>query len=114
MKTTGKSTLVITWLATITTGGLWPDGTRAQLGDVLLWSGEDDFEDTILPRFLVAGGDPDRIFPVQHVINDGDKRAFDPGQDIPMLYEAAKRLPSPRAVMIDPVVMAIPVGNDSH
>ena len=114
MKTTGKSTLVITWLATITTGGLWPDGTRAQLGDVLLWSGEDDFEDTILPRFLVAGGDPNRIFPVQHVINDGDKRAFDPGQDIPMLYEAAKRLPSPRAVMIDPVVMAIPVGNDSH
>jgi hypothetical protein len=73
--------------------GLWHDFATGESDDALnlvraalfVWSGEDDFEDTLLSRFLAAGGDPDRIFPVQHVINGGDKRAFDPGQDIPML-----------------------------
>ena len=62
MKTTGKSTLVITWLATITTGGLWPDGTRADSA-MYCCGPEDDFGDTILPRFLTAGGDPDGSSP---------------------------------------------------
>jgi putative DNA primase/helicase len=114
MKTAGKSTLCFTFLATISIGGPWPDGTSAEPGDVLVWSGEDDFEDTILPRFLMAGGDPLRIFPVHHVIDGVGKRAFDPGEDLPTLYEAAKRLPNPMALMIDPIVMAVPAGNDSH
>src|SRR5262249_44350388 len=52
--TTGKTTLAIHWAATITSGGRWPDGSQAEAGDVLVWSGEDDPEDTLLPRFLAA------------------------------------------------------------
>jgi putative DNA primase/helicase len=114
LKTAGKSTLGITTLATITRGGEWPDGSRAPLGDVLVWSGEDDFDDTILPRFLAAGGDPVRLFPIEYVIAAGEKRAFDPSRDITALRAAAKQLLDLKMVVIDPVVMAIPTGSDSH
>jgi putative DNA primase/helicase len=113
-KTTGKSTLAITMLATVTRAGLWPDGSRAPLGDVMVWSGEDDFDDTLLPRFLAAGGASARIFPIDYLIVDGQKRAFDPSRDIAALRVAAKQLPDLKIVMIDPIVMAIPTGSDSH
>jgi hypothetical protein len=114
-KTAGKSTLGISFMATITSGGLWPDGTRAARGDVLVWSAEDDFEDTILPRFLAAGGDPDRIYHVAGMLDtDGDKRPFDPAEDLPALQASARQLPDLKLIMIDPVVMAIPSGTDSH
>src|SRR5690242_9805644 len=61
-KGAGKSTLVFSLFAAITAdAGRWPDGTKAPSGSVLVWSSEDDFEDTILPRFLAAGGNPDRL-----------------------------------------------------
>src|SRR3954468_15666343 len=56
-KGAGKSSVVFDLLAKITCGGKWPDGTPAPLGTVLIWSGEDDIADTILPRFVAAGGD---------------------------------------------------------
>ena len=40
-KTTGKSTVSLNLMATATIGADWPDGTRAPIGDVLLWTGED-------------------------------------------------------------------------
>jgi hypothetical protein len=113
-KTTGKSTIAIEFLATITRAGLWPDGSRAPLADAAIWSGEDDFEDTILPRFLAAEGDPARLFPIEHVIVDGQKRAFDPSQHIAVLRDSVKSLPQLKAVVIDPIVLAIPRGSDSH
>jgi predicted ATP-dependent serine protease len=38
---TGKTTIGISIAATITTGGRWPDGSNAEQGDVLIWTGED-------------------------------------------------------------------------
>jgi hypothetical protein len=67
-KTAGKSTLAFTLAAILTSGGRWPDDTQAPCCDVIIWSGEDDFEDTILPRFLAAGGNPKRLYPVTRVI----------------------------------------------
>ena len=39
---TGKTSLALALGAALTTGGRWPDGSRAPVGDVLVWSGEDD------------------------------------------------------------------------
>ena len=39
------------------------NGLTARLrsvGNVIVWSGEDAIEDTLLPRFIAAGGDPSR------------------------------------------------------
>jgi len=58
----GKSTLALTFAATVTTGGDWPDGTRCELdGDVLVMSAEDGLGDTIRPRLNAAGADCTRV-----------------------------------------------------
>ena len=102
----GKSTLAYSLAATITSGGQWPDGTRAPVGDVFVWSAEDALQDTILPRFIAAGGDPSRL------ICDTPEEPFDPARDIPALQEALRDVPDLRLIIIDPVVMA--VAGDSH
>lgn len=65
MKATGKSTIAFDLAAAVSAGGQWPDGSPAPLGDVLIWSGEDGIEDTILPRFAVAGGHLGRVYPIR-------------------------------------------------
>jgi hypothetical protein len=111
-KGTGKSTIGFDLFAQLTVNGKFPDGTAAPTGDVLIWSGEDDIEDTILPRFVVAGGDPDRVCFIEGVIVNGVKRAFDPAMDLPGLLNAARELPDLVAMLIDPIVSATP--GDSH
>ena len=51
----GKTTIALDLAAIITRGGRWPDGTQAEPGDVLFWSGEDDIGDTLKPRLARAG-----------------------------------------------------------
>ena len=54
----GKTTIALSLAATVTRGGVWPDGSRCtQAGDVLIWSGEDAPEDTLAPRLVAAGAD---------------------------------------------------------
>lgn len=109
---TGKTTIVIDLAATVTRGGKWPDGTQAEAGDVLIWSGEDDPEDTLLPRFLAAGGVCERIHFVKSVAADGKKRPFDPSIDMGALATAAGSVPNLKMVIVDPVVLM--VAGDSH
>jgi hypothetical protein len=77
-----------------------------------VWSGEDSAADTLLPRFIVAGGDRDKIHFVANVIAGGKKRPFNPSIDMPALTEAAKSLPRLGMIIVDPVVMM--VAGDSH
>lgn len=109
---TGKTTIAMSFAATISTDGLWPDGTRAGLGDVLIWTGEDGIGDTLVPRLLAAGGDPARVHFVNATRDRGKARTFDPAVDMARLVEAARRLPQLHLVILDPVVAA--VGGDSH
>jgi putative DNA primase/helicase len=113
-KAAGKSTIAFDLLARVSVGNQWPDGTAAELGDVLIWSGEDGIEDTILPRFVAAGGDLARIYPIKNVISAGESRPFDPSTDIHALIEMAMKLPDLKIVVTDPVVLALPAKSDSH
>lgn len=108
---TGKSTVAFSIAAAVSAGGAFPDGFRAAPGDVLIWSGEDDARDTIVPRFMAAGADLSRIHIVRGVI-DGERRPFDPATDAPLLAEAAARLGNIALVIVDPLVSA--VAGDSH
>jgi hypothetical protein len=115
----GKSTLLLSLLATITTGGLWPgaDGLLAPQGSVLIWSGEDNVEDTLMPRFKAAGGDPASVNFVRGVFDpdmEGNdiKRSFDPAHDLPRLLQHARQIKNLKAIMVDPIVSA--VTGDSH
>jgi putative DNA primase/helicase len=109
---TGKTTCALAMAATVTTGGYWPDGTRCPAGDVLVWSGEDDPADTLLPRLMASGADRSRVFFVGDTVEDGQRRPFDPSNDTPALLAAARKLPALRFILVDPVVSAI--AGDSH
>jgi hypothetical protein len=70
----GKSHIGLYFAALITAGGAWPDGSATSAyGRVLVMSAEDDPEDTLKPRLLVAGADPDKIFVVHAVRALDDK-----------------------------------------
>ncbi len=109
----GKTTIAVGALASIaTTGGRWPDGSRCKPGNVIVWSGEDDPSDTLLPRFIAAGGDRSRIFFVQGTRDDGGLHPFDPARDMEQLVSAIRDAGGASLVIIDPVVSA--VTGDSH
>ncbi len=108
----GKTTIAIGVAATVSIGGRWPDGTRAEQGNVLIWSGEDDPADTLLPRLIAAGADKDRCYFVSGARVDGEVIPFDPARDMAALMAAAERIGNVRLLVVDPVVSA--VAGDSH
>jgi hypothetical protein len=107
----GKTTVLLALGATITIGGRWPDGSLAVVGDIAIWSGEDDPADTLVPRLISCGADLNRVHFINGVFTDGEQRSFDPANDMPLLREAVagKNI---KMLIIDPIVSA--VGGDSH
>ncbi len=111
---TSKTTGALAIAATLTQSGRWPDGTRAEAGDVLIWSGEDGIADTLLPRLMAHEADLSRVHFVGDVTRDGERRPFDPACDMPDLLLAAARIPHLRLVIIDPVILAVRGGTTQH
>ncbi len=110
---TGKTTATIALAATMTIGGRWPDGTRAPVGDVLIWSGEDDPKDTLVPRLIAAGADLRRVHFVTSHTDERGPRAFDPASDIDALSDHLASMDlAPVLLVVDPIVSA--VAGDSH
>jgi hypothetical protein len=108
----GKSTIALSFSATITCGGQWPDGQACEPADSLFWSGEDGIQDTLFPRFLAAGGDPARMHFIEGVREGQRKRPFNPAVDLPKLTETVRHLNNVRLIVLDPVAVAIK--GDSH
>ncbi|MCL2591405.1 MAG: AAA family ATPase [Betaproteobacteria bacterium] len=110
---TGKTTIAMALAATISTGGRWPDGTQATKGNVLIWSGEDDPKDTLVPRLMAAGADMSRITFVDGVRDGNERRAFDPSKDVSTLKDAINKVADGvQLLIVDPIVTA--VSGDSH
>jgi putative DNA primase/helicase len=109
-KGTCKSTVVFDMAAVVTKGAYWPNGKECPQGDVLLWSGEDKAANTVMPRFLAAGGDPAHLYIVRSSIDVQGERPFDPATDLPALIAAMRKIPNLRFVVIDPVVLVV-LGN---
>jgi putative DNA primase/helicase len=112
----GKTTLGLSFAATISAGNYWPDGTRASAGNVLLWTSEDDLADTIKPRLVAMGADLSRIRAIyQQRESDGKTRPFDPGRDMPTLTEAIREIEGGVDFLsLDPVVAAVGAKTNSH
>ena len=108
----GKTTIALACAAIVTTGGRWPDGSRCEAGNVLIWSGEDDPADTLLPRLLAAGADPARCYFVSGTRINGELQSFDPARDMAALEAQAQLIGGIKLLIVDPVVSA--VAGDSH
>jgi hypothetical protein len=107
-----KTTLWTAIVATLSTGGRWPDGSRAQLGASLVWSGEDGIADTLLPRLMAHGADLSRVHFVSAVVDNEGRRPFDPSLDMERLRLHASRIQGLALIVADPVVLT--VRGDSH
>jgi putative DNA primase/helicase len=103
----GKTTIALAMAATVTTGAHWPCSSRCAPGNVLIWSGEDDPTDTLLPRLIAMGADRSRIYFVQGARVDGEVVPFDPSSHIAELTAAVERIGDVRLMIVDPVVSAV-------
>lgn len=88
----GKTTLAIGLIGTLTSGGRWPDGDICrEPGNALIWSSEDDPADTLVPRLMAAGADLSRVHIIQGRVNGaGEREPFDPATDFDLLREAVE------------------------
>jgi putative DNA primase/helicase len=109
---TGKTTLAHALAAITSIGGVWPDGSQATSGNVVIWSGEDDPADTLVPRLIAAGADRSRVYFVKGVSEDEGKRSFDPAKDMGALLQAVERIGDVKLIVIDPIAMV--AVKDSH
>ncbi|MCL1860939.1 MAG: AAA family ATPase [Proteobacteria bacterium] len=108
----GKTTISMSLAATITTGGRWPDGTHATRGRVVIWSGEDDPKDTLVPRLIASGADMSCVAFVTGAREGDARRAFDPAKDMGVLRDAIIKAGGAQLLIVDPVVSA--VSGDGH
>lgn len=102
----GKTTLVIGLIGTLSSGGVWPDGERcAERGNSIIWSSEDDPADTLVPRLIAAGADLSKVHFVEGRINGlGEREPFDPARDFDLLKEAVLSIGSVSLLLLDPIV----------
>lgn len=109
---TGKTTIALALAATLSIGGRWPDGTRAPIGNVLMWSSEDAPADVLVPRIHACGGNLSRVHFVGDSFDEEGRRPFDPATDMRALEVAAEKIGGVQLLIIDPIVSA--VAGDSH
>ena len=109
---TGKTTISMGLAATVTTGGRWPDGSRSMVGNVVIWSGEDDPADTLIPRLALSGADLSRAYFIADIRDGNERRSFDPARDMEPLRRKLAEIGGVRLLIVDPVVSAI--AGDSH
>jgi putative DNA primase/helicase len=88
---TGKTTIGLALAASLTSGGRWPDGSSAPVGNVLIWSGEDDPTDTLAPRLIGMGADMSRVHFVGAVKDGQGELSFDPSKHMKPLENAIAR-----------------------
>lgn len=108
----GKTTIAISMAAIITAGGRWPDGTSVESGNVIFWSGEDDPQDTLVPRLHAAGADVRRCHFLVGARLRGEEVPFEPAKHLSMLRSKVDELGGIKLLVVDPVVSA--VTGDSH
>lgn len=97
----GKSTFVLNLAAMLTRGMSLPfTDEKIEPMNVIYQNTEDDLEDTVMPRFLLAGGDPDRIFFID------EKEQALTFSDVDKIAEAIKRTGA-RLIVFDPLTSYI-------
>lgn len=113
---TGKTLIALTCAAIVSNGGMgglcWPDGTYSPTGNVLIWSGEDGVEDTIIPRLIAANADLSRVHIIGATLENGRRRSFSFEKDLPHLEEKFRQIGKVNLVIIDSIAQV--VDGDSH
>lgn len=82
----GKSMMSASLIATLSKGGVLPDGTRCDPHRILLLLAEDDLEDTVKPRLRWHGANMANVVAIEAVEDpDGRRRSFSIAQHVELL-----------------------------
>ncbi|MFL9951924.1 AAA family ATPase [Paraburkholderia nemoris] len=111
---TGKTTLALSIAATLSVGGIWPDGSRAPQGRVLIWTCEDGVEDTLMPRLAASGADLDNIYILRETSENGRRRPFDFHVDLTRLTGKVQELGDVVLVIIDSIAQIVSGNSNSN
>jgi putative DNA primase/helicase len=103
----GKGLITYYVMSCVTRGWDWFDGKNTiPASAVLLLSGEEDWDDTIVPRLMAAGADLSKVHGLkQSVTKDGTttERELQLDRDVAMLEAYLVKHPDIRLVVIDPI-----------
>jgi putative DNA primase/helicase len=101
----GKSLATTSVAAICSRGGTWPETKISHPpADVLMMLGEDDLEDTAVPRLMAADADMKRIFFLEAVRPvQSEDREVQLDLDIPAMERQLERNPNIRLLIIDPI-----------
>ncbi|CAJ9864763.1 AAA family ATPase [Burkholderia pseudomallei] len=111
---TGKTTLALAIAATLSIGGAWPDGSSAPRGRVLIWTGEDGVEDTLMPRLAASGANLENVYILRETSENGRSRAFDFRVDLPRLAAKLQELRDVVLVIIDSIAQIVSGNSNSN
>lgn len=100
----GKTTILLNLASAISTASAFPDNSLAIQGNVLIWSGEDDPEDVLVPRLIAAQASLERISFVSGIRDSNKTRSFNPHTDIAELKTAMREVGDISLLIIDPIV----------
>ncbi|KAB0773153.1 AAA family ATPase [Pseudomonas aeruginosa] len=105
----GKTTLAMGLIGTLTNGGSWPDGEIChEPANALIWSSEDDPADTLVPRLMAAGANLKRVHIIRGRVNAlGEREPFDPATDFELLRESVESIGGAALLLLDPVVNVV-------
>ena len=84
----GKTGIALAVAAMITQRKMFPTGTICRQGKVIVWSGEDSLNHTIVPRLRANGADLDKVL----FIKADSHGEFDPAVHIPQLDEMIRKM----------------------
>jgi putative DNA primase/helicase len=107
----GKGQTLAFVAAQVTNAGPWPmNEGQAPSGSVLVFSDEDDPNDTLVPRFAAAGADLSRIHIIKMVRASDKSRMFSLISDLDALRQKIKEIGDVKLVIIDPISAYLGVG----
>jgi hypothetical protein len=111
----GKSLAVLDLAARLSSGQRMPDGSANPFGGRPVWtvllSAEDDPADTILPRFIAAGGDR-RYMRLLKAVKAPDGERFPNLADVPAIRRALVRTQA-QLLIVDPLAAYVPAQSDA-
>jgi putative DNA primase/helicase len=111
----GKSQVQIHFVACVTAGLTWPDGTAGQSpANIIMLTAEDVLHDEVVPRLMAAGADTTRVHILKSIKKDGNDRQFLLGEDLDALEKAVIKVGNVGLITIDPITAFMGGKMDSH
>ncbi|MDM4017764.1 AAA family ATPase [Roseiconus lacunae] len=110
----GKSTLVADMAASVTNTGIWPDGTNAIDGDVLLLVGEDALDSVTQPRLSAHQAALNRCHVLEGSVDEQGRAHWFNMADTSLLRATLIEKPGTRLIVVDPLGSFFGSRADAH